>query len=224
MDYRRGVPLSGETFEVGGSAHRETSVGRHGVEFSRDSAAPLDQPFHQRGSGGIGCGTHAVGSHPEPFPHRSSHGASGLSLAFHLLVLLDMPQPEGRTRVVVERVHPEVDCGRFPSKCIAGDSVTVDADIFTDGHELVAGEILYRRPEEETWRRVPMKSMGNDRWRAEIPAVEMGRYLYTVEGWIDHFETWQRAMVKRIGSGQNVGTDCLIGANLVEDAASRAVD
>jgi starch synthase (maltosyl-transferring) len=135
-----------------------------------------------------------------------------------------MPQPEGRTRVVVERVHPEVDCGRFPSKCIAGDSVTVDADIFTDGHDLVAGEILYRRPEEETWRRVPMKSMGNDRWRAEIPAVEMGRYLYTVEGWIDHFETWQRAMVKRIGSGQNVGTDCLIGANLVEDAASRAVD
>ena len=135
-----------------------------------------------------------------------------------------MPQPEGRTRVVVERVRPEVDCGRFPSKCIVGDSVTVEADIFTDGHDLVAGEILYRPTREETWRRVAMVSMGNDRWRAEIPTLEMGRYLYTVEGWIDRFGTWRHAMIKRIGSGQDVRADCLIGANLVDDAASRAVE
>src|SRR5258705_361896 len=69
-----------------------------------------------------------------------------------------------------------------------------------------------------------MKSIGNDRWRADIPASEVGRYLYTVEGWMDRFGTWRHTMIKRMGSGQDVRTDCLIGANLVEDAASRAGD
>ena len=64
-----------------------------------------------------------------------------------------MPSTEGRIRVVVEGVRPEIDCGAFPAKRIVGDRVVVEADIFTDGHDLVAGEILYRHRQEETWRR-----------------------------------------------------------------------
>ncbi len=98
----------------------------------------------------------------------------------------------------------------------------VEADIFTDGHDSVAGEILYRPAQEEVWRSSPMKLVGNDHWRGDFLASKLGKYHYTVEGWIDRFGTWRNAMIKRIESGQDVRIDCLIGANLVEEAASRA--
>ena len=129
---------------------------------------------------------------------------------------------EGRIRVVVERVRPEVDCGAFPAQRIVGESVVVEADIFADSSDMVAGELLYRHARTEDWLRLPMKPLGNDRWRGAFPVSELGRYLYTVEGWIDRYGAWRNAMVKRISSGQDVRTDCLIGAKLVEDAASRA--
>jgi len=135
-----------------------------------------------------------------------------------------MLPPEGRARVVLERVRPEIDCGVFPVKRIAGETVVVEADIFTDGHDSVAGDVLYRLVQETSWQRLPMKPLGNDRWRGEFRVAEIGRYEYTVEGWIDRFATWRSAMVKRIHSGQDVQTECLIGANLIEDAESRADD
>jgi starch synthase (maltosyl-transferring) len=133
-----------------------------------------------------------------------------------------MLSPEGQVRVVVEGVRPEIDCGAFPVKRIAGDRVVVEADIFTDGHDLVAGEILYRHGQEEVWRRSPLKLVGNDRWRGDFLASKLGKYRYTVEGWIDRFGTWRNAMIKRINSGQDVGAERLIGATLIEEAASRA--
>ncbi len=133
-----------------------------------------------------------------------------------------MPSPEGRGRVIVEGVRPEIDCGAFPAKRIAGDRVIVEADIFTDGHDLVAGEILYRHGQEDVWRRSPLKLVGNDHWRGEFLASKLGKYRYTVEGWIDRFGTWRSAMIKRIKSGQDVRTERLIGARLIEEAASRA--
>jgi starch synthase (maltosyl-transferring) len=133
-----------------------------------------------------------------------------------------MIEREGRTRVVVEGVRPEIDCGAFPAKRIIGDCVVVEADIFADGSDLVAGELLYRHAREDAWRRQPMSLLGNDRWRGEFTAGELGRYQYTVEGWIDRFGTWRSALMKRIDSDQDVRADCLVGAVLMEEAASRA--
>ena len=129
---------------------------------------------------------------------------------------------DGRVRVVVEGVRPEVDCGTFPAKRIVGDFVTVEADISTDGHDSVAGEVLYRYAPEEDWRRAPMTSIGNDRWRGGFPTSAVGKCYYTVEGWIDRFVTWRNAMIKRIDSRTDVRAEWLIGASLVEEAASRA--
>jgi starch synthase (maltosyl-transferring) len=129
---------------------------------------------------------------------------------------------EGRIRVVVERVRPEIDGGAFPAKRIVGDSVTVEGEIFTDGHDLVSGDILYRHAREEDWRRARMKLYGNDHWRGEFLVSEPGTYHYTVEGWIDRFGTWRNAMIRRIDSGQDIAIECIAGAGLVEDAAARA--
>jgi starch synthase (maltosyl-transferring) len=133
-----------------------------------------------------------------------------------------MLPPEGRVRIAVEGVRPEIDCGAFPVKRIVGETVVVQADIFTDGHDLVAAEVLYRYGHAGEWQRSPMKLVGIDRWRGDFLASKVGKYYYTVEGWIDRFGTWRNAMIKRIDSGQDVRVDCLIGAKLVGEAASRA--
>src|SRR5262245_35233666 len=45
---------------------------------------------------------------------------------------------EGRRRVAIENVQPSLDCGRFPIKRTVGETVTVTADVFADGHDVVS--------------------------------------------------------------------------------------
>ena len=59
-----------------------------------------------------------------------------------------MKPVEGRRRVVIEEVQPQVDCGRYAAKRILGDAVTITAAIFGDGHDLVAARLLYRHSSE----------------------------------------------------------------------------
>ena len=47
-------------------------------------------------------------------------------------------------RVVVERLQPAIDGGRFPIKRTVGETVSVSVDLFADGHDLVAGVLKYR--------------------------------------------------------------------------------
>jgi starch synthase (maltosyl-transferring) len=47
--------------------------------------------------------------------------------------------------VIVEHVRPEIDAGRFPIKRTLGERVHVTADIFADGHDVVAA-VLRDRP------------------------------------------------------------------------------
>lgn len=131
---------------------------------------------------------------------------------------------EGRQRVVVARVIPEIDCGRFPVKRIVGDEFVVDADIFADGHDELAAVLRFRGPHGDEWREVPMHFLGNDRWRASFPLDVLGLWEYTVTAWIDRFATWQRDFRKRLDAGQDVTVDLAIGAELVETAAAHASD
>jgi starch synthase (maltosyl-transferring) len=67
-----------------------------------------------------------------------------------------------------------------------------------------------------------MKALGNDRWCGEFVVSQIGEYAYTVEGWIDRFQTWQKDLEKRIAAKQDVSVDLLIGAGLIDAAAVRA--
>jgi starch synthase (maltosyl-transferring) len=129
---------------------------------------------------------------------------------------------DGRKRVVIESVDPEIDAGRFAIKRIIGDPVEVEADVFADGHDHVAARLLFRYCEVASWTMVPMLPLGNDRWRARFSVERVGEYLYTVAGWIDPFDTWRSDLEKRIGAGQDIRVDLLHGAQLVEEAAVRA--
>ena len=131
-------------------------------------------------------------------------------------------QAEDRRRVTIENVTPEVDCGRFPIKRVVGEKVVVMADIIADGHDAVSANLLYRKQGKSEWREIPMKLVENDRWKGEFVAEEVGAYHYLVEGWIDHFKTWQRDLRKRREVGQPSKADLLMGAGYVEEASERA--
>ncbi|HZR97793.1 MAG TPA: alpha-1,4-glucan--maltose-1-phosphate maltosyltransferase [Chloroflexota bacterium] len=129
---------------------------------------------------------------------------------------------EGTRRVVIEGVQPEIDAGRFPIKRTVGEQVVVEADVFADGHDALSGRLLYRRAADADWSETPLEPLVNDRWRGAFRVTELGGYCYTLEGWVDHFKTWARDLVKRVDAAQDVSVDLQIGAGLVEAAAGRA--
>ncbi len=127
---------------------------------------------------------------------------------------------EGRQRVIIEGVDPEIDGGRFAIKRTVGEKVIVEADAFTDGHDALSLALLYRPEGTKKWSETPMEFLGNDRWRGVFSVSTMGRYVYTLLGWVDHFKTWARDLRKRVDAGQDVTVDLVIGAQYVEAAAA----
>src|SRR5438132_5783523 len=105
-------------------------------------------------------------------------------------------------RVVIEGVAPEVDAGRFPIKRTVGEQVQVRADIYADGHDLLRAVLLYRREEEKGWAEQEMRPINNDRWGAEFATQALGRYVYTVAGWVDEWASWSAGLRKKEDAGQ----------------------
>jgi starch synthase (maltosyl-transferring) len=125
-------------------------------------------------------------------------------------------------RVIIEGVQPEIDGGRFPIKRSVGESVAVEADIFTDGHDVISAILLYRKETDAAWTGVFMKALVNDRWRGSFRVEEIGRHFYTFQAWVDRFMTWRRDIRKKADAGQAVAADLLIGSDLIQNTARRA--
>ncbi len=134
----------------------------------------------------------------------------------------ESPGGDGLQRAVIEGVEPEIDCGRFPIKRTVGEKVTVEADVFTDGHEDLAVLLLHRHERDSIWTETPMDHGVNDRWRGEFMVSALGKYCYTLEAWVDRFKTWSKDLEKKASAGQDVSVDLAEGAALVEAAAGRA--
>jgi starch synthase (maltosyl-transferring) len=133
----------------------------------------------------------------------------------------DMPQ-HGLVRVVIENIAPQVDAGRFAAKRVVDEPLRVEADVYTDGHDAVLARLLYRREEERDWSSVPMEPLVNDRFAASFVPDSLGRWRYTAEAWVDHFETWRRDLRKRKAAGQDLAVELVRGEQLVRAAARRA--
>jgi len=127
-----------------------------------------------------------------------------------------------QARVIIEGVEPEIDDGRFPIKRVIGEKVVVEADIFTDGHDLISALLLHRKETDTKWAETPMETLVNDRWRGSFAVTELGRYRYTILAWVDQFKSWQQDLAKRIQAGQEVSVELLVGAQLITEASQRA--
>ena len=114
-------------------------------------------------------------------------------------------------RFRIEDIYPSVDCGRYAVKRVAGESVDVWADIFREGHDIIAGALLWRRQGEKDWRAEPMLFDGNDRWRGSFTPPEPGAYLFAIEAWTDEFATWRKEFLLKQAAGQDVGLEAREG-------------
>ncbi len=145
-----------------------------------------------------------------------------------------MKPAEGRRRVLIEELSPQVDHGRYPVKRTTGDSVNVSAAFFADGHDHVAGRLLYRHESDRRWRAAGMAPLGNDLYSASFLVDKPGAWRFTIQAWIDHFDTWYSDLRKRIdgqpdplhpdaaSTPQNIPLALRSGALLLEETAARA--
>ncbi|HTI88204.1 MAG TPA: maltotransferase domain-containing protein [Alphaproteobacteria bacterium] len=134
------------------------------------------------------------------------------------------PQPVSTGRVAIENIWPEINGGRHAIKRIVGDTVEVWADVFTDGHEVMAAAVRYRAEGDSEWHEEPMSYFDNDRWLGRFAVRRIGRYRYTVVGWRDPFATWRRDVFKKRDAGQSISLEIVEGRALVERAAAESGD
>jgi starch synthase (maltosyl-transferring) len=125
-------------------------------------------------------------------------------------------------RVVIEAESPQVDDGRFAAKRVVGEPVTIEADVFGDGHDAIGSLLRHRQAGARRWVETRMTDTGNDRWRAEFIPDTLGVWQFEVEGWQDHFATWIDWLEKKVAAEVDVSMDLLIGSDLVAEASIRA--
>lgn len=125
-------------------------------------------------------------------------------------------------RIVIANLEPSIDNGRYPSKRVVGDSVVVEADVFTDGHDQLAVNLLWRPVGAAKWNRSVMQPLGNDRYRGRFTLPALGRHEFTVEAWRDVWASFRSELRKKHGAGQRVTVEIDEGRHLIEAAAERA--
>ena len=126
---------------------------------------------------------------------------------------------------VIENLRPLIDGGRYPIKRVVDEDLVVEADVFKDGHDVVAAALKWRILGETRWQETPMTHIDNDRWRGVCTLYENAIYEYTVEAWTDTFRGWRDEFAKKFEAGVlSLTAEALEGAALVEGAARRAYD
>ncbi|HEY2749030.1 MAG TPA: alpha-1,4-glucan--maltose-1-phosphate maltosyltransferase [Polyangia bacterium] len=134
---------------------------------------------------------------------------------------------DGRHRVVIAAVRPEIDGGRHPVKRIVGDVLEVEADLLVDGHDILAARVLHRQEGARTWSEQALAPLGphnDDRWHATIPLTALGRVHYTVESWVDEWASFVWSFRRKVDAKQDVSVELLHAAELLRAAVERAAD
>ena len=122
----------------------------------------------------------------------------------------------GQSRTVIESVYPEVNGGKYFIKRVVGQRVHVEADIFSDGHDIVQAELLFKHENERKWKLRRFKAMYNDRWQSEFIVEKQGFYNYKIQAWMDHALYWHHSIELKVLDEQNVTVELLDGIQHLE--------
>ncbi len=109
---------------------------------------------------------------------------------------------EPPARIQIQRVEPQVDCGRYPLKRTVGDRVDVTATIFRDGHETLGAAVRFKSPGATRWSEAPLEPLGNDRWSGSFPVEACGRWSFRIEAWVDRIASFQHELSRKVEGGQ----------------------
>ena len=132
-------------------------------------------------------------------------------------------------RIVIQYPTPAVDGGRYPAKRCVGDTVTVEADIFRDGHDILRAVVRHRAPGDADYHESEMRRidahLGGVRWAGSFHVDRQGRWEYTVEAWTDVFGTWRDELERKVAAQQDhLAGELSEGVLLLKTAAKAASD
>lgn len=119
---------------------------------------------------------------------------------------------QNQTRIIIENIKPQLDGGVFQIKRIVGQTVTVTADVFSDGHDVVECCVKYKHEKDKKWSEVRLIPTSNDEWTTSFKVEKQGVYTYFVEGWVDYALNWQHGTERKINDNQHVKSELLEGA------------
>ena len=125
-------------------------------------------------------------------------------------------------RIPILDVQPAEGCGRWPAKAVVGETFTVSATVFREGHDKVAADVVLRDPKGRRGPYTPMREgePGTDRWYAEVTPTSEGRWSFTVEAWSDPVGSWLHSATVKIEAGVDVDLMLEEGALVLERAAA----
>ena len=119
---------------------------------------------------------------------------------------------QNQTRIIIENIKPQLDGGVFQIKRIVGQIVTVTADVFSDGHDVVECCVKFKHEKDKKWSEVRLNHISNDEWIASFKVEKQGIYTYFIEGWVDYALNWQHGTERKINDNQHVKSELLEGA------------
>jgi starch synthase (maltosyl-transferring) len=125
-------------------------------------------------------------------------------------------------RVVIEAVTPSVDDGAWPVKRAVGEAVDVEADVFCDGHSVLAADLLWQAPHASQWQAVRLQPVVNDRWRASFPLEALGLHRFRIEAWVDEYASFRDELSKKAAASVPVTLELREGHELLREAAGRS--
>jgi starch synthase (maltosyl-transferring) len=131
---------------------------------------------------------------------------------------------QNQTRIVIENLSPQIDCGAYFIKRIVGQTVTVAADVFSDGHDIIECCVKFKHETDKNWQEVRMIPKENEQWTATFKVEKQGLYSYFVEGWVDYALNWQHGTERKIQDNQYVKSELLEGAEYVKAVLKFADD
>ncbi len=96
-------------------------------------------------------------------------------------------------RIPIADVQPVVSCAKFSARAAAGETFSVRATVFREGHDAVNANVVLRDPQGRKGPWTPMRRLApgdsdvpagvggaTDRWVAEVTPTAPGRWSFAV--------------------------------------------
>jgi starch synthase (maltosyl-transferring) len=100
-----------------------------------------------------------------------------------------------------------------------GQRIRVTADIFKDGHDILAARVQLRpKGQHRALATVPMVDLGNDLWECALRPASVGAFRLVIEAWTDRHATWAHRVSAKLAADQDIDVEIAEGVALLEAA------
>ncbi len=123
-------------------------------------------------------------------------------------------------RIPITEVTPVIEHGQYPVKATPGETITVGATVFREGHDaLGAGVVLTDPKGRDRPLRFLAKTTEPDVFTGTVTPDAEGAWSYRIEAWSDPYATWRHAAEIKIPAEIDVELMFAEGALVLARAA-----